>query len=191
MLDEAIQLIHSHPDFRFSPDGYWCVEEFLAGRSQAERDRFLQMVREKKILIPAQEGSLLTGFASLEALIRSLYSAFEFSQKYGGPFDYANITDVPSYSWSYASILAGAGLKYFVAGSDNDNGPILLYSRLNEKSPFWWEGPDGARIMMWYSRTSLPAAGGHGGGVEQAIRLSENAVLRLYRGDGPYYPAVG
>jgi len=155
VLDEAMQLIDSHPDFRFSPDGTWCVEQFLAGRSPRERDRLLQFVKEKKIFVPPQEASLLTGFASLEVLIRSLYSGFQFNRKHGGNFDYANITDVPSYSWSYASILAGAGLKYFIAASDNDNGPILLYSRLNEKSPFWWEGPDGARILMWYSRTYL------------------------------------
>ncbi len=24
-LDEAMQMIHDHPDFRFSPDGFWCV----------------------------------------------------------------------------------------------------------------------------------------------------------------------
>ncbi len=155
VLDEAMQLTRSHPDFRFSSDGFWCFEEFLKGRTQPERDRLIQHVKEKKIFAPPQEASLLTGFASLEVLIRSLYSGFQFNQKHGGSFDYVNITDVPSYSWSYASILAGAGLKYFVAASDNDNAPILLYSRLNEKSPFWWEGPDGARILMWYSRTYL------------------------------------
>jgi hypothetical protein len=153
VLDEAIELINSHPDFRFSPDGYWCAEQFLAGRSPAERDRFLQLVKEKKIFVPAQEACLLTGYTSLETLLRSLYSGFQFNQKYGGSFDYANNTDVPSYSWSYASILAAAGLKYFMAGSDNYRGPILVYSRLNEKSPFWWEGPDGAKILMWYSRS--------------------------------------
>jgi alpha-mannosidase len=154
-LDEAIQLIHSHPDFRYSPDGSWCVAQFLRARSPAEREQLLQLVKEKKIFVPPQEASLLTGFASLESLIRSLSFGFQFNQKYGGNFDYANITDVPSYSWSYASILAGAGLKYFVAASDNDNGPILLRGRLNEESPFWWEGPDGAKILMWYSRSYL------------------------------------
>jgi alpha-mannosidase len=157
-LDEAIQMIHTHPDFRYSPDGYWCIEQFLAGRTDAQRDEFLRLVKENKIFVPAQEASLLTGFASLETLIRSLSSSFQFHQKYGGSFDYANITDVPSYSWSYASILAGSGLKYFVAASDNDNGPILVRGRLHEKSPFWWEGPDGAKILMWFSRSYLQVA---------------------------------
>ena len=150
-LDEAIDFVHEHPAFRFSPDGYWSVRQYLAGRSEARQQQLIQMVRDEKIFVPTVEASLLTGFPSLETLIRSLYPAFEFHQKYGGDADYANITDVPSYSWSYASVMAAAGLKYFASGCDNDNGPILLYSRLNEKSPFWWEGPDGGKILMWYS----------------------------------------
>jgi hypothetical protein len=150
-LDEAMELIHAHPHFRFSPDGYWSVRQYLAGRSEDQQKQLFQMVKDKKIFVPTVEASLLTGFPALETLIRSLYPAFEFNRKYGGDADYANITDVPSYSWSYASVMSAAGLKYFVSGCDNDNGPILLFSRLNEKSPFWWEGPDGGRILTWYS----------------------------------------
>ena len=29
---------------------------------------------------------------------------------------------------------------------------MLLQGRLHENSPFWWEGPDGARTLTWYSR---------------------------------------
>ena len=151
VLEEAIQLIQEHPDFRFSPDGFWSVRQYMAGRSEERQQRLFQMIKDKKIFVPTVEASLLTGFPSLETLIRSLYPAFQFHQKHGGDADYADITDVPSYSWSYASVMAAAGLKYFVSGCDNDNGPILLASRLNEKSPFWWEGPDGGKILMWYS----------------------------------------
>ena len=151
VLEEATQLIQEHPDFRFSPDGFWSVRQYMAGRSEERQQRLFQMIREKKIFIPTVEASLLTGFPGLETLIRSLYPAFQFQQKYGGDADYADITDVPTYSWSYASVMAAAGLKYFISGCDNDNGPILLASRLNEESPFWWEGPDGSKILMWYS----------------------------------------
>ena len=151
-LDEAIQMIRDHPDFRFSPDGYWCVRQFLAGRSKEQQERLFQMVKDKKIFVPTVEASLLTGFPSLETLLRSLYPAFRFNQEHGGNGDYVDITDVPSYSWSYASVLAATGLEYFAAGSDNYRAPILLLGRLHEKSPFWWEGPDGGRILMWYSR---------------------------------------
>jgi hypothetical protein len=154
-LDEAIQMIHDHPDFRFSPDGFWCVQQFLASRTDEQKALLFQAVRDKKIFVPMNEASLLTGFPAVETLIRSLYAAHEFNAKNGGDGDYANITDVPSYSWSYASVMAAAGLKYFAAGSDNYRAPVLLQGRLHEKSPFWWEGPDGGRILMWYSRHYL------------------------------------
>ena len=151
LLDEAIGMIHDHPDFRFSPDGYWGVRQFLAGRSEERQEQLFQMVKDKKIFVPTVEANLLTGFPALETLIRSLYPAYEFNRKYGGDPNYADITDVPSYSWAYASVMAAAGLKYFVAGCDSYRGPILPYSRLNEKSPFWWEGPDGGKVLMWYA----------------------------------------
>jgi hypothetical protein len=151
-IDEAIGMIHDHPDFRFSVDGYWCVRQFLAERTDEQKQLLFQAVKEKKLFVPTVEASLLTGFPSLETLIRSLYPAFEFNQKHGGDADFADITDVPSYSWSYASVMAAAGLKYFAAGSDNYRAPVLLQGRLHEKAPFWWEGPDGGRILMWYSR---------------------------------------
>jgi hypothetical protein len=151
-IDEAIQMIHDHPDFRFSPDGFWCVRQFLAERTDQQQQLLFQAVKEKKLFVPTVEASLLTGFPALETLIRSLYPAFEFNQQHGGDANYADITDVPAYTWSYASVMAAAGLKYFAAGSDNYRAPVLLQGRLHEKAPFWWEGPDGGRILMWYSR---------------------------------------
>lgn len=151
VLDEAMNMIHEHPDFRFSPDGYWVFQQFFAGRNAQDRQRLVQLIEQKKIFVPAQYANVLTGFPTVETLIRSLYPSFRFDKKHGENFDYANITDVPSYSWSYASVLAAAGLKYFLAGCDQIRGPILSMSHLQEKSPFWWEGPDGKRILMWYS----------------------------------------
>jgi hypothetical protein len=152
VIDEAMDMIREHPDFRFTLDGYWVAQQFLAGRSQEQREKFLKLVRENKIFVPAPSASNATGFATVENLVRSLYGSYGFTQRHGGSFDHSIITDVPSYSWSYASAMAAAGLKYYVAASDNYRAPVLLQGRLHEKSPFWWEGPDGGRILMWYSR---------------------------------------
>src|SRR5579875_1284609 len=152
VLDEAMELIKKHPDFRYSVDGYWEIQQFLNGRTAAEKAELEKMLADKKIFIPAQYASLLTGFPTAETLIRSLYPSYRFSREHDTPFNYASITDVPSYSWSYAAILSAAGLKYFIAASDNYRGPILLLGRLNEDSPFWWQGPDGSKVLLWYSR---------------------------------------
>jgi alpha-mannosidase len=151
-IDDAIDMIHEQPDFRYTIDGYWPVEQFMAGRSDAQRREFLQLVREKKIFVPADYANPYTGVASLEYLLRSFYPSYKFNRENGGNFNLSLVTDVPSQSWSYPSIMASAGLKYLMLPSNSDLGPILLYGRQNEKSPFWWEGPDGQRVLTWYSR---------------------------------------
>lgn len=151
-LDEAMKLIKLHPDFRFATDGSWNVEQFLATRSKARQDQLFRFVQDGKIGIPAQYANLLTGYASLETLYRSLYYSKWLSRKYKIPFDYANTTDIPTYTGAYPSILASAGIKYWVAAGNNDRAPILSHEAWNEESPFWWEGPDGKKVLFWYSR---------------------------------------
>src|SRR5215470_16887496 len=152
ILDEAMELVAKHPGFRLSTDGEWNLEQFLKNRSPEERQRIITAIQKKQIYIPAQSSNVLTGFPTAETLIRSLYPSANFSRKYNTPFDYANITDVPSYTWSYASILAAAGIPYFLAGSNNDRAPVLLQGQLNRNSPMYWVGPDGKKVLFWYSR---------------------------------------
>ncbi|MBZ5565392.1 MAG: hypothetical protein LAP13_23590 [Acidobacteriia bacterium] len=151
-IDKLLEEIRQSPEMRFSLDGSWIVQQYRATRNPRALEEFFKLVREGKIVIPVQIANLLTGYPSLEELIRSTdYSAW-LHRKLGVPFDYANITDVPSYSWSYPSVLSALGVKYFAAAANSDRAPILLYGRWNEKSPFWWQGPDGRRILMSYSR---------------------------------------
>jgi hypothetical protein len=152
VLEQAADLIGQYPDFRFSTDGSWNLEQFLDSRSKTRQDQLLNLIRDNKLMIPAHYLNLLTGYASLETLYRSLYFSKSLARRNGVSFEYANITDVPSYTGSYASILASAGVKYFVAAGDNYRGPFLLEGKWNEKSPFWWQGPDGKKVLFWYSR---------------------------------------
>jgi alpha-mannosidase len=152
VVDEALELARAHPDFRFSLDGYWQARQFLEGRSEEEKQKFYAAVRERRIFVPAQHSVMLTGTGTAETLLRSFYASHKFNREHGGPWDYANITDVPSYTWSYASILAAAGIKYFSAAANADRGPTLMLGDLHRRSPFWWEGPDGGRVLVWYAR---------------------------------------
>ncbi len=152
ILDEAMDLTAKHPDFRFSTDGEWNLEHYLETRTPEEQQRVIRAMQHQQLFVPAQTANLLTGFPTAETLIRSLYPSADFSRLHGTPFNYANITDVPSYSWSYASILASAGIPYFITASNNDRAPVLLQGHLNENSPMYWEGPDGKKVLLWYSR---------------------------------------
>jgi hypothetical protein len=152
VIDEALDLIDLHPEFRFSVDGMWSIQQFMDTRTDADKARAIAAMKAKQLFAPVEYANVLTGFASGETLIRSLYAGAQFSRTNGTPLNYANITDVPSYSWSYASILASAGIHELLAGANNGRAPVLLRSHLDETSPFYWQGPDGQKVLMWYAR---------------------------------------
>jgi alpha-mannosidase len=158
-LDGVIDLMREVPDFRWTLDGYWVLDQYLNGRSPERANELLRLIKDGKIIVPPQFANQHTGVASLEGLARSLYDSHFFAKRHDLPLGAAaHITDVPSYSWSYASILRDAGVKYFAAGSNSWRAPGVLQARWNERSPFYWEGPDGGRVLMWYSRAYLQLA---------------------------------
>ena len=108
--------------------------------------------------LPAQYANLLTGYASLGTLLRSLYFSKELASRHGFPFEFANITDVPSYSGAYPSLLAAAGVRNWAAALSNSRAPLYLRGRWHEKSPFYWRGPDGKKVLFWHSRHYHQAA---------------------------------
>ena len=116
-VDGVLDLLPTHPEFRWTLDGSWVAEQYLKGRSPEKQEQFLQSIRDSKITLPMQYANQHTGVASLEGLIRSLYPSAALAKKYFLPLGAAHITDVPSYSWSYASILHDAGVKYFAAAT--------------------------------------------------------------------------
>jgi alpha-mannosidase len=153
-MDEGMDFAERVPGFKFSVDGAWALDQFMKTRSAADRQRAISAMKNGQLFVPAQYADLLTGFPTAETLIRSLYASANFSRTHGTPFNYADISDVPTYSWSYASVLAAAGIPYLIAGPNGHltRGPVDIQGRLNEKSPFWWVGPDGGKVLFWYGR---------------------------------------
>jgi len=151
-LVEAAAMIEQHPDFRFATDGSWNLKQLLETRAAPRREQILGLIRDGKMGVPADYFNLLTGYASLETLYRSFYYSKALSRAYGLPFDYATTTDVPSYTGAYPSVLASSGIKYWAVGGNQDRATVLAHEQWDQKSPFWWEGPDGGKVLFWYSR---------------------------------------
>ena len=155
-VDGAMKLMEKTPDFRWTLDGFWVAQQYMGGRPVDRQKKFLEHVRAGSIVIPPEFANQHTANASWEGLARSLYGSHQFAKANQLPAsNAAQIVDVPAYAWPYASVLADAGIKYFVAASNSWRAPVMLQGRWNEKSPFYWEGPDGKRVMMWYSRAYL------------------------------------
>jgi alpha-mannosidase len=181
-VDQAMRLITGTPDFRWTLDGSWVANQYLNGRSSQAREQFFEQVRHGSIVVPPEFANQHTGNASWEALARSLYGRHNLAREYKFPMaDAAQIVDVPAYTWGYASVLHDAGIKYFVAASNSWRAPGMLLGRWNEKSPFYWEGPDGGRVLMWYSRAYLQAHTLFGGPWRmESIRDSLPVFLQAY-----------
>ena len=129
-LDGVIDLMRDVPDFRWTIDGYWVVDQFMHGRSPERCSELLRLIKEGKITVPPQFANQHTGVASLEGLARSLYDSHAFAKQHDLTLGAAHITDVPSYSWSYASILHDAGVKYFAAAANSWRAPRHASSTL-------------------------------------------------------------
>jgi alpha-mannosidase len=181
-VDQAMELITKTPDFRWTLDGSWVANQYLKGRSPEAREQFFEHVRDGNIVIPPEFANQHTGNASWEALARSLYDQHNLAREHKLPIaDAAQIVDVPAYTWGYASVLHDAGIKYFVAASNSWRAPVMLLGRWNEKSPFYWEGPDGGGVIMWYSRAYLQAHTLFGGPWRmESIRDSLPVFLQAY-----------
>jgi alpha-mannosidase len=181
-IDAAMGLIRKTPDFRWTLDGSWVAEQYLNGRSPEAQKQFIEHVRNGSIVIPPEYSNQHTGNASWEALARSLYYRRQLEKRFNlERSDAAQIVDVPSYTWGYASVLHDAGIKYLVAASNSWRAPIMLHGHWNEKSPFYWEGPDGSRVMMWYSRAYLQGHTLFGGPWSmEAVRDALPVFLQAY-----------
>ena len=167
-LDKLQHIIREFPEMRFSIDGSWIAQQYLATRNTDATDGFLRLAREGKIGVPVQLANVLTGYPTLEELIRSTDYTYRLHQESGVPYEYANITDIPSYSWSYPSVLHALGIKYFAAAANSDRAPVLLYGRWNQKSAIlvartgWQQGADGLHPAILAIRVCLRNAGQRG-----------------------------
>lgn len=91
-----------------------------------------------------------TAFCGLEELVRGLHISRGLSEEFGRWPTGAKQTDVPGHTWALPSLLARAGVKFLHIGC-NSGSHAPHVPRL-----FWWEGPDGARLLTYYS------SGGYG-----------------------------
>ena len=58
--------------------------------------------------------------------------------------------DVPGHPTSVPSVLAGSGTKYLVTGANIFIG--VATSLAPGKVPFYWESPDGSKVLTWISQ---------------------------------------
>lgn len=151
--DQVLHILRRFPFYRFNFETAWLVDNFLACRTAPWRAEFLSQLRRGRLAVNAFYLNLMTGLCSGEELYRAMYFTHALHRSEGGNFDFACITDAPSHSWFLPTLLHDVGIRGFANGANQTRAPILHHSALNEDSPFWWEGVNGERVLMWYARS--------------------------------------
>ncbi len=112
------------------------------GQDAGRRQRIIQAVREGTLVAHAMPASIETESLDLEDLVRGLGFASKVAREYGRPLPIAaKMTDVPAHSWVLPTLLTNAGVKFLQLGANSGS----QYPRVPKL--FWWEGPDGSRIL--------------------------------------------
>lgn len=150
--DQLLELLRRFPFYKFVLEDTWLVENYLSSRDVQKRSELMSYAARDRVGINPLYLNLLTGLCTGEELHRALYPGKAIGKKYGVAMRSASVTDAPSHTWFLPSLLSDAGVKAFALGSNQTRAPLLIGSRLNEDSPFYWEGADGKRVMAWYAR---------------------------------------
>jgi hypothetical protein len=192
MMDSAIQLIEADrakpaaERFKWSIAG-WPMAEAILGPEQTpeRRAKIEEALREGSIAVHALSCTTETDALDLEDLVRSLGYSSRLARAYGHPLPIAGkMTDVPAHSWVLPTLLDHAGIKFLqLAGNYANRSPLL-------PQLFWWEGPDGSRILCNYTASKgTPDYGSTIRPPQDWPAKNYLAVVMTHDNEGPPSPA--
>ncbi|HZS13371.1 MAG TPA: polysaccharide lyase family protein [Candidatus Dormibacteraeota bacterium] len=150
-LDRVLSILGDVPEYRYSVDGGFVLEQFARSRSAESRESVLAALRDGSLSVNAFMALFLTGIASLEECYRAGYGTAALRREHGVPVDYANLTDVPSYSSAMPSVLRAMGVDAFAGIQNHGRAATEDGDVLHLVSPFLWEGPDGAQVLSFFA----------------------------------------
>ncbi|MBP7826358.1 MAG: hypothetical protein KA236_07390 [Verrucomicrobia bacterium] len=186
--DAVLEILRQHPAYKFNFETSWLVENYLDCRTPPWRQLFFDYARRERIGINVFYLNLMTGICTGEELHRALYLTHRYHRTEGSDFAFGCLTDAPSHSWFLPTLFSDVGVKAFANGANQTRAPILHFSELNEDSPYWWEGMNGERIFMWYSRSYVqlkrltgPVWGGDVSSFEYLQRSVPQFLIRYQR----------
>ena len=154
MIDNALKIMEASKEmpkeqqFVWTAPG-WVMSKLLEdwpGQTPERRQKLDQAFKSGKFLTHAMPFTIESDACEPEEMARGLGFASQLARKYNLPLPGScKVTDVPSHTGALATVLANGGVKFIHIGCNWPSGFV--------KTPglFWWEGPDGSRVLTLYS----------------------------------------
>jgi hypothetical protein len=146
---EAIEVNSKQPkenQFVWTVSGWPMKQMLWDGQAPGRRQKIEQAIRDGNLVVHAYPFTTHTETAEMEDLVRGLNISSTISRKFGQPLSIsAKMSDVPGQSWFTPTLFAHAGVRFYHMG-----GPVV---NMEHGLPlmFWWEGPDGSRLLTLYN----------------------------------------
>jgi alpha-mannosidase len=151
-MDKALSVIETNRQlpaeqrFAWSVPG-WPLTHILGPLQTPEkRERISKAIREGALGVHAAPFTLHSESFDLEDLARGLHYSAQIARDHGLPLPRsAKMTDVPEHGWVLPTVLARGGIRFLQIGCNS----ACQYPRFPRL--FWWEGPDGSRVLVNYT----------------------------------------
>ncbi len=149
-LDQVLDNLDADLGYRWTIESGWWLDRWWDQSTDPERQRMADHLLEGRLKLAAGYANLHTTTAGQEELTRNVYFSSRMARRYGFPLRTWITDDVPGTSFAVPEILARAGIDYFVGGMNTPFGGRLKVPD-HSKRPFWWVGPDGSRVLAWFT----------------------------------------
>lgn len=188
MIDKALEVVDQNRDLPPAQQFVWTVpgwpmHQILDWPEQTpdRRRRVEQALKDGRFVVHALPFSTHTEMYEPEDIVRGLGHSSRVARTLGLalPRD-AKMTDVPCHTWILPTLLRHAGVEFLHIGCNS------ACSSPRVPALFSWEGPDGSRLLTYYS------AGGYGSGLKPPEGWPYKTWLALiHTGDNHGPPTPG
>jgi len=154
MIDQALQVVDQNRDLPVELRFVWTIPGWPAskivagwpGQTRERQGRVQQAFQDGRLAVHALPFTTHTELLEVEDLVRGLGYASRLTRALGLelPRD-AKMTDVPEHTWVLPTLLRHAGVEFMHIGCNGASNSALV------PPLFWWEGPDGSRVLTMYS----------------------------------------
>ncbi|HLT48034.1 MAG TPA: hypothetical protein VK002_12445, partial [Rubricoccaceae bacterium] len=188
LLDEVVARAEAEPDFRWTIETVWQLEQFVEARSPEQVERLMALVRAGRVAVSPLYANPFTGWVSEEELLRSFDLGHAYAERYGFGYEAAISNDEPGFSWMLPDALREAGVSFFVAGL-NEVFSDYAFQRALPKA-FRWEGAGGGSVVTYRTEAYNE---GQSYGLIKGVAATEDKVrerLQRLRAQGNAYDLV-